>query len=67
MAAELEEGLDHSHVPLIDRDVQGCLASLISGIEICSALGQQLHDGRLITEGGVMDGSVSIFILQTRK
>lgn len=47
----------------IDGDVQRCLAAFITGIEIRSTLRQYFHNGWLIAEGRMMNGTVSIFIL----
>ena len=51
----------------IDGDVQRCLAAFITGIEIGSTLRQYFHYGRLIAESRVMNGTVSIFILNNGK
>jgi hypothetical protein len=51
----------------IDGDVQRCLAAFITSIEIGSALRQYFHYGWLIAESSVMNGTVSIFILNNEK
>lgn len=64
MATEFQESLHDADVAFIDGDVQRCLSPFVPCIQIGAALRQQLHHGRLVAEGRVMNGPVAIFILQ---
>ena len=45
-------------------DMQCCLSSFVSGIEICSCVGQEFDYVCFVTESSMMNGSISIFVLK---
>lgn len=63
MAPKFEKCFDNSDMTFIDGDVQRCLATFITGIEIGSALRQHFHNGWLVAESRMVNGTVSIFVL----
>ena len=67
MAVLLEQDLDDGHMPLVDGQVEWCLFALVPGVEVDGVLGQDSDDIRLVTQRGVVDGSVTILVLGNRR
>ena len=63
MTAEVQQGFDHLEVALVDSDVQRRLPALVPGVQVGPAPLQDLDDRALVSEGCVMDGPVSVFVL----
>ena len=63
MALEVEQGLDDADVALVDGDVQRRLPPLVAGVEVRAGARQQLHDGGLVPEGGVVRRAVAVLVL----
>lgn len=67
VAAEVQQRLHHLQVTLVDCDVKRRLPALVPGVEVGSSSVQDLDDGALVTEGGVMHGPVSVLILHKER
>lgn len=63
MTSKIQEHLHHPNMSLINANMQSCLPSLITRVQISPGVGQQLHNGRLITESGVMYSPITVLIL----
>lgn len=63
MTAEIQQHLHHPDMSLINTDMQRRLPPLVARVQVGAGVGQQLHDGRLVAEGGVMDRPVPVLIL----
>lgn len=64
MTPQIQQHLNHSDMSLINSNMQSGLSPLISSIQICTCTSQHLHDRGLIAEGRVVNGAISILILQ---
>jgi len=53
-------------VAFINRDMKGSLTSFISSVQIGAGTSEKSHNSWLISESGMVYGSVTIFILFNR-
>lgn len=67
VTTEVQQRLHNLKVPFIDSDMQGRLPSLIASIQVRTASVQDFDNSALISKGGMVNGSVSIFILSISK
>ena len=63
MALEIEQRLDHADVALVDGDVERGLPALVARVEVGPGARQQLHDGGLVAERGVVRRAVPVLVL----
>lgn len=63
MTREIQEHLHHTDMSLINTNMQSGLPSLIARVQIGAGVRQQLHNGRLVAESGMMDGPIAVLIL----
>merc|ERR1719412_2342734 len=64
VAAQTQEHFYDTNMTFIYGDMERCLSSFVPGVQIRPGCSDYLHHPRLVTEGSVMDGSVSVLILQ---
>ena len=65
VTGEFEQNFHDSDVALIDGNVQRGLAPLVASVQIGSRVSQQLHHRRLVPKGCMMNGPISVLVLQT--
>ena len=63
MCVVLQQHPNDGDVPLVHCHVKWGLLSLVSGVEVSSAVCQQLDDLGLIAEAGVMHGTITVLVL----
>lgn len=63
MTALPQQDLDDSHVTPVDGHMEWGLPPLVAGIQVCRVVGQQSYHLGLVTQGGVVDGTVAVFVL----
>ena len=66
MRSQFQQDLDDSLVSFVDADVERRLTPFIPGVDIGAAIraaaDKQVDDGRLVTEGGVVNSAVAVFV-----
>lgn len=63
VTTKVQQRLHNLKMAFIDSDMQRCLPTLITSIQVSTASVQDFNNSTLISKGCMVNGSISIFIL----